>query len=146
MEQTSSKVSLDTLERKKLEKLRQAAKDVRINKRLSALLWLADGYSREEVAKLLNVHSRTVKNWLALYRKGGLEALCSLHYRGDPGGLNATQLEQLKTEIATGRFHSASQVCEWVEKTFAKKYSASGMRKLLNRLSCSFHKGLGFPL
>ena len=85
MEQSTSQLSLETLERKKIEKFRRKEKDARIHKRLSALLWLADGYSVEEVAQLLDVCPRTVQNWLALYRNGGLQLLRSLDYQGDPG-------------------------------------------------------------
>lgn len=85
MEQTSSVFSLATLERKRIEKFRRKEKDARIHQRLSALLWLAVGYSFEEVADLLGVCARTVRNWLALYQAGGLERLRSLDYQGDPG-------------------------------------------------------------
>jgi transposase len=85
MEQTSSQLSLATLERKKIEKFRRKEKDARIHKRLSALLWLADGYPVEEVATLLDVCPRTVHNWVALYRNGGVPLLRSLDYQGDPG-------------------------------------------------------------
>ena len=71
--------------RKKVEKLRRNEKDARIHKRLSALLWLNKGYSADEVAELLDVCPRTVRNWVALFREKGLEALCSLEYKGDPG-------------------------------------------------------------
>jgi transposase len=77
--------TLDTLLRKKLEKLRRKEKDVRIHNRLSALLWLGQGRSAEEVAALLGVCPRTVRNWLDLYRCGGLDALRTLDYQGDPG-------------------------------------------------------------
>lgn len=46
--------------------------------------------------------------------------------------------------MATGRFRSAAQACDWVEQTFGRRFSPSGMRKLLNRLGCSFHKVSGF--
>ena len=85
MEQTTGQFSLATLLRKKVEKLRRNEKDARIHKRLSALLWLNKGYSAEEVADLLDVCPRTVKNWVALLQTGGLESLCSLDYQGDPG-------------------------------------------------------------
>jgi len=77
--------TLDTLLRKKLEKLRRKEKDVRIHNRLSALLWLGQGLSLEQVAELLGVCPRTIRNWLELYRRGGLEALRTLEYQGDPG-------------------------------------------------------------
>jgi transposase len=35
-------------------------------------------------------------------------------------------------------------VCEWVETTFGRRYSPNGMRKLLVRLGCSFHKASAF--
>ena len=85
MEQTTGGFTLDTLVRKKIEKLRRKEKDARLHKRLSALLWLSKGYSREDVAGLLDVCPRTVKNWVALFQTEGLEALCSLQYQGDPG-------------------------------------------------------------
>jgi transposase len=85
MEQTTGQFSLPTLVRKKVEKLRRNERDARIHKRLSALLWLNKGYSPDEVADLLDVCLRTVTNWLALFRAGGLELLCRLDYQGDPG-------------------------------------------------------------
>ena len=85
MEQSPTEFSLDTLLRKKIEKLRNKEKDVRIHKRLSALLWLNKGYPRDEVAALLDVTPRTIKNWVVLFQTEGLEALCSLQYQGDPG-------------------------------------------------------------
>jgi transposase len=77
--------TLDTLLRKKIEKLRRKEKDARLHNRLSALLWLDQGWSPEQVAELLGVCPRTVRNWLELYQRGGLEALRTLEYQGDPG-------------------------------------------------------------
>jgi transposase len=77
--------TLDTLLRKKIEKLRRKEKDARLHKRLSTLLWLDKGYTPDQVADLLDVCPRTVHNWIALFHTEGLQALCSLHYQGDPG-------------------------------------------------------------
>jgi transposase len=85
MEQSRSGFSLDPLLRKKIEKRRREAKAVRIHKRLSALLWLNKGYALGEVAELLAVCPRTIRNWIALLEEHGLDALCSLEYKGDPG-------------------------------------------------------------
>jgi hypothetical protein len=85
MGHSGSGFTLDTLKRKKIEKFRKREKDARIHQRLSALLWLADGRTLDEVAGLLDVCPRTVKNWLDLYQTQGLEALCSLEYKGDKG-------------------------------------------------------------
>jgi transposase len=85
MGQTTAAFALDTLLRKKIEKLRRKERDVRLHQRLSALLWLNQDYSAQQVADLLGVCPRTVQNWVALFQAGGLEALCTLEYKGDPG-------------------------------------------------------------
>ena len=85
MAQATGAFTMGTLERKRVEKFRRREKDVRIHHRLSAVLWLANGRTAAEVAALLDVSSHTVTNWMALYRTEGLEALCSLGYKGDPG-------------------------------------------------------------
>jgi hypothetical protein len=85
MASAGSGFKLETLERKKVEKVRKKERDARIHQRLSALLWLSEGRGFEEVAGLLDVCPRTVRNWLALYQSEGLEALCTLEYKGDKG-------------------------------------------------------------
>jgi len=77
--------TLDTLLRKKIEKLRRKEKDIRLHNRLSALLWLGQGRPSEEVAELLGVCPRTIHSWLQLYQRGGLDSLLTLEYNGDPG-------------------------------------------------------------
>jgi transposase len=135
---------LEAPQRQAIERRRQQTRDYRLARRLSALLWRADGKTGPEIAQLLGVGARTVRNWLRLYRKKGLEALCILHYKGDPGELTSSQAEQLKAEIQSGRFRCARQVREWLQATFGVAYSLSGTKRLLQRLGCSFHKTTGF--
>jgi transposase len=137
-------LALGAPQRKQIERRRQQTRDYRLGRRLSALLWRADGKTGPEIAHLLGVGARTIRNWLRLYRKKGLDALCTLHYQGDPGELTAPQAEQLKKEIQTGRFRCARQVREWLQATFGIAYSLSGTKRLLQRLGCSFHKTTGF--
>jgi transposase len=85
MTQNSVAFTLDTLSRKKIEKWRRKQKDARLHNRLSALLWLSQGRSADEVAELLGVCPRTIANWLQLYQRGGLDKLLTLDYQGDPG-------------------------------------------------------------
>jgi putative transposase len=135
---------LDPQQRKVIARRRQQTRDHRLGMRLSTLLWREDGKTESEIAHLLGVCGRTVRNWLRLFRKKGLEALCILHYKGDPGKLTSSQAEQLKAEIQTGPFRCARQVREWLQTTFTVAYSLSGTKRLLQRLGCSFHKTTGF--
>jgi transposase len=103
-------IHLDPQQRRELERRRHATHDKRIFERLSAVLWVADGKARFEVADLLGRSVRQLAEWLRLFRNRGLDALCTLHHRGDPGNLSARQVERLKQEISTGRFRNSDQV------------------------------------
>jgi transposase len=137
-------IHLDPQQRQELERRRHETHDKRICERLSAVLWVAGGKDRFEVADLLGCSVRQVAEWLRLFRNEGPDALCTLHYKGDPGKLTPAQVGRLKEEIKTGRFHTAGQVRQWVEETFHASYTPSGIKDLLHRIGASYHKVTGF--
>jgi transposase len=139
-------IALNAKQRQEIHDRRRQADDRRIFQRLSALLWIDEGRTREEVAELLGVSSRQVGDWLRIFRNKGLDDLCTLHYRGDPGRLRPAQVERLRQEIAKGAFHNADQVRAWSEQQFGAAYSASGVKDLLRRIGASYHKVSGFFL
>jgi transposase len=107
-------------------------------------LWLDDGETQAQVASRFGLTERQVRKWVRLFRQGGLEALTTLHYQGDPGNLTPGQVQRLREEIQTGRFHNARQVQDWIDQTFQVHYSNSGVRDLLHRIGASYHKVTGF--
>src|SRR3954463_5230173 len=137
-------IVLSAKQRQEIQDRRRQASDRRIFQRLSTLLWIDEGRTREEVAELLGVSSRQVGDWLRIFRNKGLDALCTLHYRGDPGRLRPAQVERLKREIAKGGFHNADQVRAWIEEHFGVAYSPSGVKDLLRRIGASYRKVSGF--
>jgi transposase len=141
---SATRFRLDPKQRKLLRQRVHLERDHRIARRLLTLLWLDQGRTETEVAGLLNVEPRTIRNWLKLYRRGGMDALCTLQHKGDQGELTAPQQQQLKDEIKAGRFRTAKQVRAWIEQTFAVAYSESGVKRLLQRLGCTYHKASGF--
>ena len=139
-------IALSAKQRQEIQQRRRQASDRRIFQRLSTLLWIDEGRTREEVADLLGVTSRPVGARLRIFRNKGLDELCTRHYRGDPGRLRPAQVERLRQEIATGAFHNAEQVRAWIEERFGVSYSASGVKDLLHRIGASYHKVSGFFL
>jgi transposase len=130
--------------RKQIERRRKQTLDRRIYQRLSAILAVAEGKTREEVAHLLGVGLSQLGDWLRIYRKKGLDALCTLHYKGDPGKLTAHQIELLKEKVSTGCFRNSDQIRQWIKETFTVSYSSSGVKELLKRIGISYHKVTGF--
>src|SRR6476620_11717114 len=139
-------IRLTESQRRDIGERRRQAQDRRIYQRLSAVLWCDAGRTREEVAELLGVSTRQVGDWLRIFRNKGLDELCTLHYRGDPGRLRPAQGERLRQEIAKGAFHNADRVRDWIEEQFGGAYSASGVKALLHRIGASYHKVSGFFL
>jgi transposase len=136
--------TLDNKQRQELCKRYQRTPEHKIAQRLLALLWLDEGKVVDEVAALLQVAPKTVRRWRKLYLRKGLEELCVLHYKGAPGKLKPAQVAQLKEAVKTGRFHCARQVQDWLHDTFGVVLSISAVKKLLQRIGCSYHKTSGF--
>jgi transposase len=58
--------------------------------------------------------------------------------------LTAAQVQKLKEEIQTGRFHSSDQLRAWSAETWGVTSSSSGVKDLLRRSGASYHKVTGF--
>ena len=137
-------IQLTPVQRKEMNRRRKASQDRRLYERLTAVLAVDAGKTREEVAELLGVSLTQLSEWLRLFRNQGLEALCTLHNKGDPGNLTASQVEQLKSEIRSGRFRNSDQIRHWLAATFGARYTSSGVKQLLKRIGASYHKVTGF--
>jgi transposase len=76
-------IVLSSQQRQEIERRRKETLDRRIYQRLTAVLAVADGNTREEVAEFLGVGLAQLSEWLHVFRNEGLEALCSLA-EGEP--------------------------------------------------------------
>src|SRR3954451_5098733 len=103
-------ITLTAEQRKEIERRRKATLDRRVYQRLTAVLAVAADKTREEVAEWLGIGLSQLGEWLRVYRNEGLDALCEIHNKGDPGKLAAPQIEQLKAKVSTGCFRSSDQI------------------------------------
>src|ERR1700737_780201 len=109
---------------KEIERRRKGALHRRICQRLAAVLAVAAGKTREEVAELLGVSLTQLSEWLRIFRNEGLDSLCEIHNKGDPGKLTPQQVEQQKTKVSPGCFRNSEQIRHWIESTFSVSYSS----------------------
>ena len=137
-------IVLTPQQRRELHRRRKGTLDRRVYQRLTAVLTVAEDNSREAVAHLLGIGLTQLGEWLRVYRNQGLDALCTLHYQGDPGKLTAPQVDQLKEKVGTGCFRNADQIRQWLQDTFDVSYQRSGVKDLLQRIGVSYHKVTGF--
>jgi len=67
--------------------------------RIRAVRSVQDGKSPEDVARTLRVTPRAMYRWLALYRRGGWNALKAKPLAGRPAKLNGSMLKWLYTTM-----------------------------------------------
>jgi transposase len=121
-----------------LGRLYRGEPDAQIRPRLQALWLLRQGRSMGEVAAVVGVNYRTVQDWLAWYRRGGLSEV-RRHRRAGKGRaayLSSEQQVQLVAQAAAGRFFTVADAVRWVVETFGITYTTKGMHRLLRRLGC----------
>jgi transposase len=137
-------IELTAEQRKEIERRRKQSLDRRVYQRLTAVLAVASGKTREDVAELLGVSVSQLGEWLRVFRNAGLESLCAIHNKGDPGNLTPPQVQRLKDKVSTGCFRNSDQIRHWLASTFSVSYSSSGVKDLLKRIGVSYHKVTGF--
>lgn len=113
--------------------------------RLLALRYLQAGRSVKETASLLFKTEYTIRQWVYLYKEGGIDALLSIRPgRGRTSKLSYAQESRLKEEI-TKLTHSlkggrlrAEDIKELIRSNFKVDYALSGIYPLLHRLGYSW--------
>lgn len=113
--------------------------------RLKAILLLNDGYSFEQIAKILFRDDQTIRNYLGKFEKGGIENLLSDKYAGYSGCLTEEEKGELAKHLEEYTYLDTSPIIDYVGFTFCRKYTQSGMRDLLHRLGFVYKKASRVP-
>ncbi|WP_406608075.1 IS630 family transposase [Candidatus Infernicultor aquiphilus] len=129
-------------------KTMKSAKEIRMYKRYQAIYWRLKGKTLFETADIVGVSKRTVDNYWAKYKEGGLEVLKPKKQPGARKRLTDKQEDELvdmilnKTPAGVGfpaSFNwTAKIVRDYIKKAYDVKYTIRGMTKVLKRLGLSF--------
>jgi transposase len=122
--------------------------DRRLGRRITALLWLADGQPVAEIAARLGLSRETVYAWLRAFL---LDRCASLSYRTSPGRpakLTPTQKQYLRALITAGPEAAGYPTGCWnsalvqalIEREFGCCYSVHYLSELLHNLGFSYQK------
>ena len=112
-------------------------KDVQNRTRLQALWQLRRGRTIVEVAELVGRNPRTVQDWVAWYRQGGLVEVLR-HRHGGHGGkqswLTDEQRDKLRAAASAGKIRCIQDGVQWVQEQYGVTYTYWGMRGVFARL------------
>lgn len=108
--------------------------------RLHAFWQLRLGKAMKDVAEIVGMTYRTLQNWVAWYRLGGMnEVLQRIKGHGNQGrSANLTPIRQkaLVAKVALGDFRNVWDAVQWVRDRWKVQYSYSGLFKRLKSLKC----------
>lgn len=122
------------------KKAHRAAKSKREADRIKTILFLNQGFSYEETAKLLMLDDSTVRAYYREYQQGGLDNLISDYYTGRKSSLTVKQEHFLKLHLRIRTYLATQDVAVYVSARFGISYSVAGMTKLLHRLGFAYKK------
>jgi len=123
----------------------RAERNKRQADRIKTLLYLDEGKTYEEIARLLFLNDSTIRRYETDYTEGGLDNLLEDDYTGGASSLSVAQEEELNAHLRDTLFHRAKDVTEYVIQQYGVMYTAEGMVHLLHRLGFSYKKTKQVP-
>ncbi len=117
----------------------RALKFWKIFLRMLFVILKVKGYSNEMIADILSISQKTVCVWQRTLRDEGLEALATLHYKGQPSKLNAYG-EQLALELDDKLVVTSKEARTRIEKATGIARSVSQVRSFLQRIKIKHPK------
>lgn len=127
-----------------LDELASSSRETRDWVRVRAIILTRRGWTADRVADALGCSLRSVRQWLADYRDGGVDALKDLPRSGRPPALAEADQERFLARIHAGPT-AADGVCALrgndirriLAEEFDARYSLAGVYALLHRLGQS---------
>ena len=109
-----------------------------VTRRALAMLWLDDGWSFEQVAKMLFIHEGTVREWHKAYRNGGLDELSTFDWQGGQSRLTQAQEAELTDHLDQKLHRDCKEIRAHIREKYDVHYSPSGCIKLMDRLGFDY--------
>jgi transposase len=119
-----------------LKALYKAQRDVQGRTRVQALWYLRQGHTVNAVAERIGTHARTIQDWVAWYRGGGVaEVLRHQHggRRDTTTRMTCDQAEELVSLAEQGKIRTIGDGVEWAQAQ-GVTYTYWGMRHVFERL------------
>ncbi len=133
----------DFLTAREIEILREAhysAFDRKHADRIKAVLFLNQGFTYKQTAKLLMLDETTIRRYEKQFKKGGVDLLVEDNYSGSESFLTTWEQQQLTLYLKQYTLKTVKEVVFYVEATYGKQYSIEGMTHLLHELGFVYKK------
>lgn len=123
---------------KLLDIAHKATKNKKKADRIKAILAANNGFTHEEIARILRLDDSTTRRYIKDFEEKGI--IVRNQYIGKPGRLSKEQEAELKAHVKENLYACADEIAVYVGKEYRIMYSQRGMIKLLKRLGFSYKK------
>lgn len=113
--------------------------------RIKTILLLNEGFSSEQIAKILMLDEVTIRRYLVKYQASGVDGLLEYHYQGASGLLTKFQEQELTNHLREQTYQTVSMIVAFIRKTYGKRYSIDGATHMLHRLGFVYKKTRQVP-
>lgn len=113
--------------------------------RIKAILFLDEGFSYQQTARLLLLDEMTIRRYEKEYRETGVDGLLECHYQGSKGLLTKQEEEELTKYLREHIYQTVKSVVSRIRQTYGKEYSIEGATHLLHRLRFVYKKTKVIP-
>ena len=120
-------------------------RDIKNADKIKAILLLNDGYSYDEIAKILLLDDSTIRRYYKIYRKNDLDGLLRYNYKGKESYLSEEQQNELAKHLNDNLYPDAKSIVEYVKETFNVSYTIKGIMPLLHKLGFVYKKTKPVP-
>jgi transposase len=122
--------------------------ELRLVKRLHALLYLADDYSLAEVSQILEICEQTIRNYVKTFLLKGLESLKYRRPPGRPAKLSKAQKKELGDLLDDGPEKAGYDCGCWttaliqdlIRTRFEREYTPNYIAELLKNMGFSYQR------
>lgn len=120
--------------------------DAKAADKIKAILLLAEGYSRQQVAHILLRDEDTITKWKETYKtRQSLADWFNEDYSGYPGKLDSEQLKAVEVHVENNIIVSAQSVGQWIQEQCGITYGLNGVHALLHRLGFTYKQSKPYP-
>ena len=131
---------LSKKEREELRLIHRSLKDKKLADRIKCILLLDQGFTPQEIRKILFFSIRTIERYKKCYDDKGVDGLLTLCYKAYPGKLTPEQEEELKEHLRNNIYLSAKDIAKYIEAKYGVKYTPEGLVIALHRLGFVYKK------
>jgi|APSaa5957512622_1039677.scaffolds.fasta_scaffold73710_2 transposase len=139
-------IKLTESEKKELKRFHRSLKDKNSSDRIKAILMLNDGYSGQEIARILILDENTITTWKKRYiNRANITDYLFNECHGYTGKLDKKEEQLVGYYVEKQLISDSKEIRLFIEDQFGKRYSKSGTVDLLHRLGFRYKKTTLIP-